>query len=320
MCVLSLGIDTSNYTTSIALVNEKMKVIYNKGILLDVKPGMRGLRQSDALFQHIDKLPQMLKEIPIDQPIVVVCCSSRPRPLEDSYMPVFKAGSSLGDSLAALMKLDCIKVSHQENHIRSAIYGSGEDILENRFCAIHFSGGTSELLAVEKKPLGYACRIIGKSLDLNAGQLIDRVGLMLGLDFPAGKELEELAQKADLGKANQKLFIWARPAGVNFHFSGQENQAAKALENNLPKELIAWQLLYAIAQTLIQSIKALQADYDFQSFLFSGGVMANNLIKGWIGQALKSSGLKCYFSPGDYARDNAVGNALMGMEYYQRNK
>ncbi len=320
MCALSLGIDTSNYTTSIALVNEKMKVIYNKGILLDVKPGMRGLRQSDALFQHIDKLPKMLKEIPIDQAIKVICCSNRPRPLKDSYMPVFKVGSSLGDSLAALMKLDCIKVSHQENHIRSAIYGSGQDVLEERFCAIHFSGGTSELLGVEKKPLGYDCQIIAKSLDLNAGQLIDRVGLMLGLDFPAGRELEELAQKADLTCDKEGPFISARLAGVNFHFSGQENQATKALENNIPKELIAWQLLYAISQTLIQSIKALQADYDFQSLLFSGGVMSNNLIKGWIDEGLKNSGLTCHFSPGAYARDNAVGNALMGMEYYQENK
>ncbi len=318
MCALSLGIDTSNYTTSIALVNEEMKVIYNKGILLDVKPGMRGLRQSDALFQHIENLPQMIKAIPINEPIKVICCSNRPRPLKDSYMPVFKAGTSLGESLAALMKLECLQLSHQENHIRSAIYGSGKEILENHFCAIHFSGGTSEILAIEKKTIGYRCKIIAKTLDLNAGQLIDRVGLKMGLAFPAGRALEELAKKVDLKKINQETFITTRLSAANFHFSGQENQAIKAFENKVAKEIIAGQLFYAIAQTLIQSIEVLKDNYNFQSLLFSGGVMANSLIKDWVNEHFKNSGLKCYFALGDYARDNALGNALMGMEYYQK--
>ena len=152
MCALSLGIDTSNYTTSIALVNEKLKVIYNKGILLDVKPGMLGLRQSDALFQHIGNLPKMIKEMNFEDSIQVICCSNRPRALENSYMPVFKAGTGLGESLSALMKVECIFLSHQENHIRSAIYGSGREILEDNFCAVHFSGGTSEILWVKKNP------------------------------------------------------------------------------------------------------------------------------------------------------------------------
>lgn len=313
MCALSLGVDTSNYTTSIALVDEKMKVIYNKGVLLDVKPGMLGLRQSDALFQHVENLPLLIKTLNLEDEIRVIACSDRPRPVINSYMPVFKAGVSMAESLSSILKIDCLKFSHQENHIRSALYGSGRVIKENNFCAIHFSGGTSEVLWVEKKKSGYNCRVMAKSLDLNAGQLIDRVGLKMGIAFPAGQELEALAKKANQNE--DRIFINFTLCGSDFHFSGQENQAAKALELEVPREIVARQLFKSIADTLIQVIKRLMTEYSFQSILFSGGVMSNQLIKDWLTIGLKDTGFKLCFCPAEYARDNAIGNALMGMEY-----
>ena len=317
MSALSLGIDTSNYTTSVALVDENENMIYNKGILLEVKSGERGLRQSDALFQHVHRLPILLQDLPRGREIEVICYSERPRPLADSYMPVFRSGESMARSLAGVLGVKRLAVSHQENHIRAAIYGSGSPQLEETFCAVHFSGGTSEILLVKKKDIGYDCEIIAQTLDLNAGQLVDRIGVLMGCDFPAGKALEALANQAVPESKDNKFVISSTMDGVNFHFSGQENQAQKILQAGADQELVAYLVFKSIAKTLSKSIVGLGKQYPFQSVLFSGGVMSNLIIKTIVEKELLALGINLYFSPGEYSRDNAAGNALMGMDYYK---
>jgi N6-L-threonylcarbamoyladenine synthase len=317
MSALSLGIDTSNYTTSVALVDENENMIYNKGILLEVKSGEKGLRQSDALFQHVHHLPLLLQELPRGREIEVICYSERPRPLVDSYMPVFRSGEGLARSLAGVLGVERLAVSHQENHIRAAIYGSGSPELEATFVAVHFSGGTSEILLVKKKSIGFDCEIIAQTRDLNAGQLVDRIGVQMGCDFPAGKALEVMANQVVPESLDHKLVISTTMAGVDFHFSGQENQAHRLLEAGTDQEMVAYLVLKAIAKTLSKAIGGLQKKYSFQSVLFSGGVMSNQIIKKIVAHELQAAGLNLYFSPGEYSRDNAAGNALMGMDYFK---
>jgi len=315
MCALSLGIDTSNYTTSVALVDKNENIIYNQGILLEVKSGERGLRQSDALFQHVNNLPMLLKDLPRGREIEVICFSDRPRPLADSYMPVFRAGKSIAQSLAGILGAQLLAVSHQENHIRAAIFGSGSPKLEDPFCAVHFSGGTSEILLATREGIGFRCDIMAKTLDLNAGQLIDRIGVLLGCDFPAGKALEVLAEKAINHGLGKNCVIPSSMDGMDFHFSGQENQAKEYLSKGVDPSEVAYSLLKSIAKTLSKSIARLSEIQKFQSVLFSGGVMSNQIIKNILIRELGKSGLVLHFSPGIYARDNALGNALLGMDH-----
>ncbi|MEO1814019.1 MAG: peptidase M22 [Acetobacterium sp.] len=317
MSALSLGIDTSNYTTSVALVDENENMIYNKGILLEVKSGEKGLRQSDALFQHVHHLPLLLQDLPRGREIEVICYSERPRPLLDSYMPVFRSGESLARSLAGVLGVERLAVSHQENHIRAAIYGSGSPELAATFAAVHFSGGTSEILLVKKKTIGFDCEIVAQTRDLNAGQLVDRVGVLMGCAFPAGKALEALANRVDPDSIDSKLIISTTMDGVDFHFSGQENQAQRLLEAGTDQAVVAFLVLKSIAKTLSKAISGLLKKYSFQSVLFSGGVMSNLIIKKIVEHELSPAGLNLYFSPGEYSRDNAAGNALMGMDYYK---
>lgn len=314
MNVISLGIDTSNYTTSIALVDQEENIIYNKGILLEVKPGERGLRQSDALFQHVSNLPKLFKALPQGKEIKVICYSDRPRPLEESYMPVFNAGKSIAESLAGVLGIETLKVSHQENHIRAAIYGSGNPALEEKFLGVHFSGGTSEILMVQRKELGFDCEIIAKSLDLNPGQLIDRIGVLMGYSFPAGRKLEALAEKA----IEKNVVIPSTMKGPDFHFSGQENQCKLLLKKGVSENEVAYGLLKAIGKTLVKSIKTLKKSYEFQSVLFSGGVMSNQFIKNQIQKELRGDKISLYFTPGIYARDNALGNSLLGLDFVKK--
>ena len=111
-----LGIDTSNYTTSLALVDHR-KIISDKRKLLTVKEGERGLRQQEALFQHVSDLPVLFSELMEDigdRKIEAVACSVRPRPVDGSYMPVFMAGKSFAEVIASALKIPVYEFSHQE--------------------------------------------------------------------------------------------------------------------------------------------------------------------------------------------------------------
>ena len=142
---LYLGLDSSNYTSSVALVSEDGEIIEDRRRLLEVKPGERGLRQSDALFQHWNNLPELLTPVleKYRGEIAGVCASVKPRPAEGSYMPVFRAGESIGRITAASLGVPFTQTSHQEGHIKAASVGNDVDFSKPLLCA-HLSGGTLE--------------------------------------------------------------------------------------------------------------------------------------------------------------------------------
>ena len=186
-----LGIDTSCYTTSCALVTPEGEILSSSRRLLTVEDGARGLMQSQGLFQHIKNLPQMVQNVMADvsdAEICAVCASTRPRPAEDSYMPVFRAGESQARAAASLLRVPFYPASHQEGHVRAAMVDAGIDETKP-FLALHLSGGTTEILLSEEGKL----TLLGGSLDLHAGQLVDRTGVRLHMPFPAGPSLEKLA-------------------------------------------------------------------------------------------------------------------------------
>lgn len=313
--MLCLGLDTSNYTTSLALADEQEQIIYEDHKLLTVKEGERGLRQSEALYQHVVNLPVMMQKIPkeisLKKEVAVIAVSDKPRPQEDSYMPVFRAGILLAESLGRAFEVPVVRVSHQENHLRAALYGCGLTDKEVAFPLIgtHFSGGTSEILLATYRPGGYDCKIVGKTLDLNAGQLIDRIGVAMGYAFPAGRSIEALAQKA----LQRDCVIPSRVEGYDFHFSGQENKALSLLASGTAQEEVAFGLLRSVAKTLSKTIGPLGKESGARDVVFSGGVMSNGIIRQIVEKELSRSGLRLHFTTPECAADNARGTALLGI-------
>ena len=88
-----LGIDTSCYTTSVAVLNEAGELVGEARKILDVKPGRCGLQQSEMVFQHTRNLPNLMESVLAgkDYEIVAIGVSGYPRPIENSYMPAFLA-------------------------------------------------------------------------------------------------------------------------------------------------------------------------------------------------------------------------------------
>lgn len=300
-----LGIDTSNYTTSVALYNSENNEIKQAKKLLSVNLGEKGLRQSDALFQHTKQLHILLKELLADfsGEIKAVGVSAKPRDFEDSYMPCFLAGVSVAESVAAVLGVPCYSFSHQAGHILAALYSSDNlNLIGKSFIAFHISGGTTEaLLVTPDKQNIIKCEIIAESLDLKLGQLIDRVGVKLGLQFPAGKELDKLSL---FGTSPKKFNPTLR--GNNCCISGIENQAVNLLENGEKREDVARFVIDAGLKTVDKMTENLIDKYGPLPLVFAGGVMSNSLIKQHITKKYNAS-----FAQAVFSSDNASGIAIL---------
>ena len=253
-----LGIDTSNYTTSAALLDLETGEVHQEKQLLPVKAGEAGLRQSDAVFHHTRQLPELLERLSpflAENPVCGVSVSTRPRNVDGSYMPCFLTGVGTARAVAAVTGVPLYETSHQVGHVLAALYSAGRlGACEKPFLAFHVSGGTTDSLYCEPDEQA-ALKITpcGTSLDLKAGQAIDRVGLMLGLQFPCGKALEQLA------KQSRKPFrIKPVIRGVDCCLSGLENQCRKKLEQGEPPADIARFCLMTVAETVIAMTKAAQ--------------------------------------------------------------
>lgn len=303
-----LSVDTSNYTTSACLWEKEKGVVWQNRILLHPPEQQCGLRQSDAVFLHTKNLDTLFESYPNIRPDAIVA-SGKPRPLEGSYMPCFLVGKNFAKSMATIWNCPFTTFSHQENHIMAALYSADSmELLSGEFIAFHISGGTSDVLHVKANGNGLDVRSIGGSMDLHGGQLIDRIGVMLGLQFPCGKEIERLA--AD----------WAEPVKIKtavndmqFHFSGFENQARDLINQNAPVSQISKFALECILQTLSKVITNIRNRYADMPILLAGGVMSNR----YIALELQKQHNQLYFSDPFYSSDHALGNAVL-YDYLQK--
>ena len=305
-----LGIDTSCYTTSAALVTTDGALLSSARRLLTVEEGQRGLQQSQGLFQHVKNLPDMIGEVMRGAPqICAVCASVRPRPAEESYMPVFRAGESQARAAAALLRVPFYPVSHQEGHVRAAMVDAGIDA-GRPFLALHLSGGTTEILLADQGRL----TLLGGSLDLHAGQLVDRTGVRMGLGFPAGPALEKLAMQA----APQGL-LGVSIKGTSCNLAGAENKIERWLaQGEISREQIAAEVFDFLCRTIERMIENACEATGARQALLAGGVASSTLLRGMLNARAKKRRLNCrlYYAHPELSGDNAVGVALLGAERY----
>ncbi len=306
-----LGIDTSCYTTSMILVDAgSSEIQFEKNVLLKVKEGSKGLRQSDGFFQHVHQLAdsfEALTAIFDVEKIVAIAVSTRPRNVEGSYMPVFGAGYLFAKNLSNSLKIPLYEVSHQEGHLMAALATSGINSFPDRFYGLHLSGGTTECLVVDYQDMKFHVQLIGETLDLNFGQLIDRIGVKMGFAFPAGKALDELASKSDC-----QSYKPVKVDKMTFNISGLENYFSAKIGKE-PNEDIAKEMFNTVGKILVKWTKQFVEPIPV---IISGGVASNSIIR----QMLTKTRSELYFAKPDYARDNAYGVALLGAGQFVRGK
>lgn len=310
-----LGLDTSNYKTSIAVTDQRQSIVCDLREFLKVKQGDRGLRQSDALFQHINNIPRLMEKIMNcgSYEFEAIAFSSKPRPVDGSYMPVFLAGEGYGRAMAAALGIPALDFSHQEGHIEGVKSFSAHRS-KDEFLSCHFSGGTSELLHVKSTQKGYHIDIIGGSKDIAFGQVIDRAGVDMGLAFPSGEELDALAEKTEI---SSELLSPVKVNEAWLNLSGTDTQMKRALAENSPeiqgslvRELFD-RLADAMALMVIQGAEKT----GITDVLMAGGVTSSRFIRKRICELLVRHGINAEFDNKGLAQDNAVGIALLGGRY-----
>jgi N6-L-threonylcarbamoyladenine synthase len=312
-----IGIDTSCYTTSIAMINENNgDIVYDWRRLLAVELGQRGLRQSEAVFQHLQNLPKLFDEAKslgfkgINR-VTAVAGSIAPRPMVDSYLPVFKAGASFGETFAKLLGVPFIPTTHQEGHIRAGLYGQ-EFLNQQAFLAWHISGGTTELLRVQPQESGFAIEKIGGASDLQVGQFVDRVGVALGEAFPAGPYLEKLAL---LSNSQDHLPVVTQ--GLTISFSGPDSAAKRLIASGINGCDIARMVFDCIAKSLLKVSAQAIKDQQINRILLVGGVASSQIIRESLNAMGPELGMEFHFGAKDLSSDNAVGVGLIGQDYWQ---
>lgn len=308
----TLGIDTSNYTTSTALFDGKVMLQQKK--LLPVKEGERGLRQSDAVFHHTVQLCPLAEELfkEAGSGFDAVGVSSKPRNADGSYMPCFCVGQNVARTLAASSGKPVFEFSHQCGHIAAALFSCGkfDELSGKEFIAFHVSGGTTEMLyVIPDRTDFFNCRIIGATSDLNAGQVIDRVGVMLGLKFPCGAQLERLALQSDK-IYSPKIFF----KDGNVSLSGVENKCTSMIAKGDKPCDVARFAIDCISSALSRMTEFALHNYGSLPLIYAGGVMSDSIIQ----DRFRRDYGGCFARP-EYSCDNAAGIALMAFERSKSN-
>ena len=300
-----LGIDTSNYTTSLALYDSGTGEVRMEKKLLPTAPGALGLRQSDAVFAHVQQLGELAEKLFASgrPPLSGIGVSIFPRRAEGSYMPCFLVGQTSARLLSAAAGAPLYTFSHQEGHIAAALYSAGRlELLERPFLAFHVSGGTTEALLVQPDGEGMPhITLAAHSLDLKAGQAVDRVGLLLGLSFPCGPELERLALQWE-GTLSYRPVL----KGHDCSLSGIENQCKAMVDRGEPPAKIARHCLEAIAAVLDKMCSRLLEELGPLPVVFSGGVCSNSLLRQRLGEKYSAT-----FAAPEFSSDNAAGVAVL---------
>ncbi|MEF2836747.1 MAG: DNA-binding protein [Oscillospiraceae bacterium] len=299
-----IGIDTSNYTTSIAFFDGDGDGGENCSRLLPVKQGELGLRQSDAVFSHIKSLPELsgrlFSHVRKDE-ITAIGVSTRPRAVEGSYMPCFMVGYSHAKMLSDLLSVPLVEVSHQQGHVAASLWSAQRlDLMDQPHLAWHLSGGTTELLLVEPEGKNVICTKIGGTTDISAGQLIDRTGQLLQLPFPSGKHLDALSKGAVL-----RDVFKVKCSNMEFSLSGVQNKVQQFHgQHEIASETAAY-ALRCVAKAVYQATEQALKAYPGLPVVFSGGVASNSLLREVVAP------LKPVFAQPQFSTDNAMGTAVL---------
>lgn len=301
---LYLGIDTSNYTTSIATCGDELNNIRE---IIDIKEGMRGIRQSDGVFVHLKTLPRLYESLDIDFSMVeAIGVSTRPRSVEGSYMPVFLAGESFAKVIAKTLGVPLYSYSHQDGHIMAGIMSSkAYQLLDMPFTCLHLSGGTTEILNCRYNGKGFSQEIIGGTLDISVGQLIDRIGVSLGMKFPCGKEMDRLSA---FSKNPKKLKVSVKDGYMNL--SGMETRLLQMAETENNADVAKSALMFC-TESILTALKNLKCE----NILFVGGVASNTYLREYLKENLDAN---LYFASPELSSDNAVGIAELTRMQHKR--
>ncbi|WP_343184075.1 tRNA (adenosine(37)-N6)-threonylcarbamoyltransferase complex transferase subunit TsaD [Buchnera aphidicola (Ceratovacuna keduensis)] len=317
-----LGIETSCDDTSIALYDDKIGLIFCFTISQsNIHSKYGGVVPEIAARLHLKNifilLNKLIKNKKISKKNVnAISCTIGPG-LSGSLL----VGTSVANSLSYLWKVPIIFVNHMESHLFSYMLNKKYfDVPKFPILSLLVSGGHTQIVLA--RSLG-KYEILGDCLDDPAGEVIDKIANMLGIKYPGGRKLSELAK---FGKSN--IFNFPKPMlysnNFNFSFSGLKTHVSRIILNNnyiiddMFKFNIAKELEKTIVEILVKkSFNALKFT-KLKTLVVSGGVSANNTLRKNIrNMSKKIKNCFVHFTNNKFCTDNAAMVAYLGMLYFK---
>lgn len=318
--MIILGIESSCDETACGIVDQNLKVYSNKlysQIPEHAKFG--GVVPEIAARAHLEKINPIvkssLKESGLDiKDIGIVAYTRGP-----GLMGALLVGASFARGLARDLGVPAVGINHLEGHM-AAVHLSYPDLAPPYLC-LTVSGGHTELTIVKEN---FEYDILGRTRDDAAGEAFDKCGKILGLGYPAGPVISELAKDG-----NRKFERFPRGLeGKNtsdFSFSGLKTSVLRYTEKNSPEFIkeninnICASLETAIGDILVtKAMKALDK-YNLKQVVLCGGVSANPYLRDQLTKKTEGRGAKCFVPEFQYCTDNGAMIAAAGILRYNKN-
>ncbi|TCT14814.1 O-sialoglycoprotein endopeptidase [Bibersteinia trehalosi] len=311
-----LGIETSCDETGVAIYDEHQGLIANQLYSqIEMHADYGGVVPELASRDHIRKtLPLIqaaLKEANITaQDIDGIAYTSGP-----GLVGALLVGSTIARSLAYAWNVPALGVHHMEGHLLAPMLEENPPPFP--FVALLVSGGHTQLVKVEN--IG-KYELLGESIDDAAGEAFDKTGKLLGLDYPAGVAVSQLAEK---GTPNR--FVFPRPMtdrpGLDFSFSGLKTFAANTIHAHLDENGqldqqtkcdIAHAFQQAVVDTIIIKCKRALQQTGYKCLVMAGGVSANKQLRQDLATFMQSYGGEVFYPRPQFCTDNGAMIAYAG--------
>jgi len=312
--MIILGIESSCDDTSVSVlkdgkilsvaVNTQLEHITFGGVIPEI-----------ASRAHLKNFPAVLDKVLGDADISLNDIEAVGVTFGPGLVGPLLVGVNFAKGLAFSLKIPVVPVNHIEAHICANFIDHPE--IEYPFIVLVVSGGHTEIIYVPEQERYELC---GKTRDDAAGECIDKVSKMLGLGFPGGKILDELAGQGD---KNFESFPRGMQNSSDFSFSGLKTSLKYYIEKHgkqfIQKNInsIAASFMDSVTDSLVTKLFSAAEKFRCSTVLLAGGVSANSMLRSKISGMAAKKRMKFYYPHPKYCTDNA---AMVAMSAYLRIK
>jgi N6-L-threonylcarbamoyladenine synthase len=313
--MIVLGIETSCDETSVALYDESNGIIgHIIHSQIDLHRHYGGVVPELASRDHVKKLGVITQKICRDANITFSAIDLIAYTAGPGLAGALMVGAGFAASLAFSLGIKKIAVNHLEAHILAAMINNKE--LKFPFLSLLVSGGHTQIIFAEK--LG-KYNLLGDTRDDAVGELLDKSAKMIGIPYPGGKELSELALKGDSSK-----YKFTKPminrTGMEMSFSGLKTAFSRQWQelnyNEACKQDLAASLQETVVDTLIIKLQRALKLTNASSIVVAGGVAANWQLRAKLKELATVKGLDVFFPTIELCTDNGAMVAFAGYMHY----
>lgn len=310
-----LGIETSCDETAVAIYDAEQGLLAH-GLYsqVDLHAAYGGVVPELASRDHNQRLIPLLRQVLAAAQTPQAAISAIAYTAGPGLAGALLVGATFGRTLAWAWQKPALAIHHMEGHLLAPFLEGSR--LDFPFLALLVSGGHTLLIAAHR--LGHY-ELLGESLDDAAGEAFDKTAKLLGLGYPGGAAISELAKLGD-----PKRFRFPRPLmdkpTLDFSFSGLKTYALNTWQNNpqdaQTKADIAYAFQDAVVATLTHKCKLALQQTGFKQLVIAGGVSANQSLRHQLQLATASMGTQLYFPRLEFCTDNGAMIAYAGYRHF----